>query len=141
MMTYLFYPLFQRFFLSKYLRHYWDARGRIDCYLKTSLFIEGKSAPINGAILNISSGGALLSLAKEDVFQEKYNEGLLAIMDNNGKHYFFEFKTVSRQIEANSTTFGLEFLNVDPKSRILLRHNFLDEFIIENLSESTNRSV
>jgi hypothetical protein len=132
MMVYLFYPLIQRFILSRYLRNYWDARGRVDCNLATTMFLEKIDGPIKTTLSNISSGGARLHF-KINKELESYHEGSLMLMDDEGVHHHYRFRVMNKNQTNGNVIAGIQFYHLTPRERIMLRHHFVDEFIIEQL--------
>lgn len=118
LMGYLFYPIVQRFILSRYLRNVWDARGRVDCNVKAILVFNESGTFLDGEIQNMSSGGVSV-LTKS--LNSSFNEGKILFHDHTGTPICFDFKVKSKRGPENQTTLGLEFLGVGPKEKIYLR--------------------
>lgn len=135
LMCYIFYPVIQRFVLSKYLRNYWDARGRLDCRLPASVLLNGHELPLNVCLENISSGGALINLGNPRNYNNlslKKRIGQISIMDDSGTHHTYKFKIVSHRTLKDLSYAGVEFQEITPRDRILLRSHFLDELFHAN---------
>ena len=143
LLTYIFYPIAQRFFLSKYLRGFWDARGRVDCRIETKLFFNGRREDVAGVIENISSGGALVKFSFPTgvkPFPMRKRSGVITMMDDDGIHHTYEFKVVSHRSEEQDMRIGIEFQHISPKERILLRTHFLEKLFIETYYPDYNSS-
>jgi hypothetical protein len=135
LMSYIFYPVIQRFVLSKYLRNYWDARGRLDCNLPASVLLNGYKFPIDANLENISSGGALINLGRLSTYNDlplKNRDGQISIMDDEGIHHTYKFSIVSYRTLNNHSYAGVEFQDISPRDRILLRTHFLDDLFHAN---------
>ena len=131
LMSYLFYPFLQRFFLSKYLRNYWDARGRVECHLKTFIFFKGMRNPIEGVIENISSGGVSVSIDSyliED--KNSLKPGTLTFYDQENEPLNFHFEIKSNRLGDDKIILGMEFLGLSPKDKIILRTLLTDDSLI-----------
>ena len=115
LMLYLFYPYFQRFFLSRYLRNFFDMRGRVDCNMKAYLYIEHCLEPISCRIVNISSGGAKI----EHPIGHQFEHGKILFKDFDGHPLCFDFRVVARFKENKSM--GIEFEYLSPKDKLFLR--------------------
>lgn len=115
---YLFYPLVQRFFLSRYLRKYWDARGRKDCHIEGYLFAHGCHQPFKGIIQNISSGGVSFLIEPK---QENFTKGKLAFIDDQGTALTFDVLAKSERQQGQKIVIGFEFIGLAPKDKIYLR--------------------
>lgn len=122
LMAYLFYPLLQRFFLSRYLRNYWDARGRKDCSLEAQVYMEGQRKPITGIIQNISPGG--VSFVASDLGNLKV--GKIVFFDFEGQPMSFDFKCKGQRPQNSQMAYGLEFQGLTPKEKIYLRSILID---------------
>ncbi len=118
MFLYLFYPLIQRFILSRYMRKYWDARGRTECSIKGYLFHEGDSEVRIGTIENISSGGVSFVIEKGP---QPFKKGKLSFIDPQGTPLSFDVLAKSQRESGTKVTIGFEFLNLAPKDKIYLR--------------------
>jgi hypothetical protein len=129
--SYLFYPIVQRFILSRYLRNYWDARGRIECKFDAYLFIEGFDSAQLGTVQNISSGGVSIEVPKLD---HKVGMGKISFIDPFGVPFSCDFKCASKRGSGDSVTLGLEFQNITPKEKIYLRSSFKEFLPVENLN-------
>lgn len=131
LMSYLFSPFLQRFFLSKYLKNYWDARGRVECHLKTFIFFKGMKNPIEGIIENISSGGVSVSIDSSKIDDKtKIKDGTLTFYDQEGEPLNFHFQIKSNRLDDERILLGLEFLGLSPKDKIILRTLLTDDFLI-----------
>jgi len=123
LMIYLFYPIAQRFFLSRYLRKYWDARGRVECSLNAHLFIEEKENPIVCTIVNISSGGARVEVSNACQPQD----GKLIFKSPTGEPIVVDFKLAAHIPKEIGVALGLEFIHLSPKEKLFLRTCFNDD--------------
>lgn len=129
--TFLFYPIIQRYFLSRYLRNYWDARGRIDCDFEAFLFIEGATKAYVGKVKNISSGGVSIDVSP---IKEELKSGKISFIDPYGRPFSCDFKCASFRETGAFMTLGLEFHNVTPKEKIYLRSSFKDFLPVQKIS-------
>ncbi len=130
-MLYLFYPIIQRFFLSRYLRNVWDARGRVDCQIKSVLIFEEKEGFHHATIENISSGGVSLRFHGEEEqgsFLEK--KGKILFHDPQGTPLSFDFLVKSQRPSHQTVSLGLEFIGLEPKEKIYLRSVLRDQFTL-----------
>lgn len=127
LLIYLLYPILQRFVLSRYLRNYWDARGRVDCSLPAYFFGEGLEKPLLATIKNISSGGVSLEIKDSDIpsgkalSRETLEGGKLVFFDNKRVPLSFDIKTKSTRHQNDKTTCGMEFMGLSPKEKLYLR--------------------
>lgn len=128
LMSYLFYPLLQRFFLSRYLRNYWDARGRKECQIEAQVYIEGHQKPVTGIIQNISPGG--VSFVATDL--GKLNYGKIVFFDFEGQPMSFDFKCKGHRAMNSQFAYGLEFQGLTPKEKIYLRSSILESPLEKN---------
>lgn len=121
LMAYLFYPLIQRFFLSRYLRNIWDARGRVDCEIAAMIVMDGENSFLQGMIKNMSSGGVSLSLGSRNKRDQRNNAGKIMFYDFNGQPLSFDFLVKSQRKSEGEEVLGLEFVGLSPKEKIYLR--------------------
>jgi hypothetical protein len=137
LMAYLFYPLIQRFFLSRYLRNVWDARGRVECDIEAMVMVDGHKEFIKGEIQNMSSGGVSLQLEGQsdpNKFLVVSKVGRIAFFDFNGNSMSYEFEVKSRRSMGPSEILGLEFLGLSPKEKIYLRALLKEQGFVESLA-------
>jgi hypothetical protein len=135
LLLYLLYPILQRFILSRYLRNYWDARGRVDCSYQAFFFAEGVNEPVQGTIANISSGG--VSLEIDDSNADSIEAGKLVFYDHQGTPLSFDVKTKSKRGQANQMILGMEFIGLSPKEKIYLRASLQNKMAEEEYLSPT----
>jgi hypothetical protein len=135
LMAYLFYPIIQRFILSRYLRKVWDARGRVDCQIDAMVMVDGHKEFIKGQIQNMSSGGVSLEMnssTHQGDFLEVSKVGKIAFFDFNGCSMSYEFEVKSQRKQGKVQILGLEFLGLSPKEKIYLRSLLKEQGFIDN---------
>lgn len=123
LMCYLFYPYFQRFFLSRYFRRFFDARGRMECNQVGYLYLENTLEPIRCKIVNISSGGARI----EHSLTHKFEVGKILFKDYEGHPLCFDFKVASIVPTGQVNSMGIEFEELSPRDKIFLRSCIYEE--------------
>ncbi len=119
LMGYLFYPFLQRFFLSRYLRNVWDARGRVECRIPAVVLFEGHGEFSEGVIQNISSGGVSLRLGES--IQRSIRQGKIVFYTQDHQPMSFDFQIKSHREKDEKTFLGLEFSGLSPREKIYLR--------------------
>lgn len=134
LLLYLMYPLLQRFVLSRYLRNYWDARGRVDCSYQAFFFAEGVIEPIEGIIANISSGG--VSFEIKNTLPKGTDCGKLVFYDHQGTPLSFDVKAKSTRTKDSVTTLGMEFIGLSPKEKIYLRASLQNKMAAQDYLSS-----
>jgi len=130
LLCYLFYPYFQRFFLSRYLRSLFDARGRMECHKVAYLYLENIDEPIECKMINMSSGGARI----EHALNQDFKEGKILFKDCEGHPLCFDFKVASDNFKNEVMTMGIEFQELSPRDKIFLRSCIFEEKKIEKNS-------
>ncbi len=123
LLCYLFYPYFQRFFLSRYLRKWFDARGRMECNQTGFLYLENASEPIRCRIVNISSGGARV----EHSLSHEFKRGKILFKDYDGHPICFDFRVASNGDQGQVKSMGIEFEELSPRDKLFLRSCIYEE--------------
>lgn len=119
LLAYLLYPFAQRFILSRYLRDYWDARGRVECHYEAFFFGDNLKKPLSGIIENISSGGVSLVIGQDNLSSLK--AGKIIFYDHSGNPLSFDVKVKSQRLRQEKTLLGMEFVGISPKEKLYLR--------------------
>lgn len=123
LLCYLLYPYFQRFFLSRYFRRFFDARGRMECNQVAYIYIENALEPIRCKMVNISSGGARI----EHYLTHDFKGGKILFKDYEGHPLCFDFKVAARMPEGQVISMGIEFEELSPRDKIFLRSCIYEE--------------
>jgi hypothetical protein len=119
LMGYLFYPVLQRFLLSRYLRNIWDARGRVECRIPAVVLFENHGLFSEGVIQNISSGGVSLRLAEN--VEKATRRGKIVFYTKEKHPLSFDFAIKAHRQNEGTTILGLEFVGLSPREKIILR--------------------
>lgn len=123
----LFWPILRKYILSYYLKDIWDARGRYECQLSSTLFINGAKSSFRGFVKNISSGGVLFNLYEGNAKDLKVDDHGLIVMElKNGEFLSLEIRLVNVTISNRSDLFGMEFEYVDPQKSLILMNLLLE---------------